>query len=199
MAYLGGIHFWWPKMTGRMYSELLGKLSALTGLPRFQPDIFPAVRARLPGHAAPLPRVSGRISGPERHVHGRRSILAVGYVLAARLSFALAAPARAMRAPTHGVPRAWSGRPTRLPPPQLRGACGRDGRHPTPTLPKKLRPSTETVTSLHNEDDIGLHGIEPRMVDDGFKLEGVGDSQQAARDHLKPVLLFSNCQSAPAQ
>ena len=43
------------------------------------------------------------------------------------------------------------------------------------------------MTSLHNEDDIGLHGIEPRMVDDGFKLEGVGDDQQAARDHLKPV------------
>ena len=25
MAYLGGIHFWWPKMTGRMYPELLGQ------------------------------------------------------------------------------------------------------------------------------------------------------------------------------
>ena len=24
MAYLGGIHFWWPKMTGRMYPEVLG-------------------------------------------------------------------------------------------------------------------------------------------------------------------------------
>src|SRR5215472_7873883 len=30
MAYLGGIHFWWPKITGRMYPELWGKLSALT-------------------------------------------------------------------------------------------------------------------------------------------------------------------------
>ena len=24
MGYLGGLHFWWPKMTGRMYSESLG-------------------------------------------------------------------------------------------------------------------------------------------------------------------------------
>jgi len=28
MAYLGGIHFWWPKMTGRMYPEWWGRLSA---------------------------------------------------------------------------------------------------------------------------------------------------------------------------
>ncbi|MGE3342075.1 MAG: cytochrome c oxidase subunit I [Vicinamibacterales bacterium] len=29
MAYLGGIHFYWPKMTGRTYPETLGKISAL--------------------------------------------------------------------------------------------------------------------------------------------------------------------------
>src|SRR3569832_1609142 len=29
-AYLGGIHFWWPKMTGRMYSEWLGRFAAFT-------------------------------------------------------------------------------------------------------------------------------------------------------------------------
>jgi cytochrome c oxidase subunit I len=29
LAYLCGIHFWWPKMTGRMYPELPAKLSAL--------------------------------------------------------------------------------------------------------------------------------------------------------------------------
>ncbi len=29
MAYLGGIHYWWPKMTGRLYSEWWGRLSAL--------------------------------------------------------------------------------------------------------------------------------------------------------------------------
>ena len=30
MAFLAGIHFWWPKMTGRMYSEPLSKLAAVT-------------------------------------------------------------------------------------------------------------------------------------------------------------------------
>src|SRR5881398_1404067 len=28
MAYLGGIHYWWPKITGRMYSEALGRFAA---------------------------------------------------------------------------------------------------------------------------------------------------------------------------
>jgi cytochrome c oxidase subunit 1 len=29
MAYMGGLHFWWPKMTGRLYSEGWGRLAAL--------------------------------------------------------------------------------------------------------------------------------------------------------------------------
>ena len=29
MAYMGGLHYWWPKMTGRMYSEWWARLSAL--------------------------------------------------------------------------------------------------------------------------------------------------------------------------
>jgi len=28
MAFLGGLHFWWPKITGRMYPESLSKLAA---------------------------------------------------------------------------------------------------------------------------------------------------------------------------
>jgi cytochrome c oxidase subunit 1 len=29
LAYLGGIHFWWPKITGRMYPEGWGRISAV--------------------------------------------------------------------------------------------------------------------------------------------------------------------------
>ncbi len=29
-AYLGGLHFWWPKMTGRMYPELAARVAAVT-------------------------------------------------------------------------------------------------------------------------------------------------------------------------
>jgi cytochrome c oxidase subunit 1 len=28
MGYLGGLHFWWPKISGRLYNETLAKLSA---------------------------------------------------------------------------------------------------------------------------------------------------------------------------
>jgi cytochrome c oxidase subunit I len=43
MAFMGGLHFWWPKITGRMYPEFAGKLAAmitfigfnLTFLPQF--------------------------------------------------------------------------------------------------------------------------------------------------------------------
>ena len=39
-------------------------------LPRLQPDVLPAVRARLSGHAAALPRLSAGVSGAERDVDG---------------------------------------------------------------------------------------------------------------------------------
>src|ERR671939_1849590 len=29
VAYLGGIHYWWPKITGRLYPEWWGRISAL--------------------------------------------------------------------------------------------------------------------------------------------------------------------------
>ena len=43
IGYLGGMHFWWPKITGRLYSEILGRIAAallfvgfnLTFLPQF--------------------------------------------------------------------------------------------------------------------------------------------------------------------
>jgi cytochrome c oxidase subunit 1 len=41
MGYLGGIHFWWPKITGRMYPEFWGKLAALIGFIGFNLTFFP--------------------------------------------------------------------------------------------------------------------------------------------------------------
>jgi len=41
MAYLGGIHFWWPKVTGRMYSEAWGRLAALVIFAGFNLTFFP--------------------------------------------------------------------------------------------------------------------------------------------------------------
>ncbi|WP_298407820.1 cytochrome c oxidase subunit I [uncultured Chloroflexus sp.] len=41
MAYLGGIHFWWPKMTGRMYNEIWGSIAALIIFVGFNMTFFP--------------------------------------------------------------------------------------------------------------------------------------------------------------
>jgi cytochrome c oxidase subunit 1 len=41
MAYLGGIHFWWPKITGRMYPEALAKVSGFVIFLGFNLTFFP--------------------------------------------------------------------------------------------------------------------------------------------------------------
>jgi cytochrome c oxidase subunit 1 len=41
MAYFGGLHFWWPKMFGRMYPEGWGKLAALIIFVGFNLTFFP--------------------------------------------------------------------------------------------------------------------------------------------------------------
>ncbi|HJT81728.1 MAG TPA: cbb3-type cytochrome c oxidase subunit I, partial [Chthoniobacterales bacterium] len=41
MAYLGGLHFWWPKISGRMYPEWIAKVAALTIFAGFNLTFFP--------------------------------------------------------------------------------------------------------------------------------------------------------------
>jgi cytochrome c oxidase subunit 1 len=41
VAYLGGMHFWWPKISGRMYPEAWGKLAALIVFIGFNLTFFP--------------------------------------------------------------------------------------------------------------------------------------------------------------
>lgn len=41
MAFMAGLHFWWPKITGRMYPQFLAKLSAVTIFVGFNMTFFP--------------------------------------------------------------------------------------------------------------------------------------------------------------
>jgi cytochrome c oxidase subunit I len=41
LAYMGGMHFWWPKMTGRMYPEGWGRFAALLIFAGFNLTFFP--------------------------------------------------------------------------------------------------------------------------------------------------------------
>jgi cytochrome c oxidase subunit 1 len=40
-AFMGGLHYWWPKITGRLYPEFWGKLAALTTFLGFNLTFFP--------------------------------------------------------------------------------------------------------------------------------------------------------------
>ena len=62
MGYLGGLHFWWPKITGRLYPEMWARVAAVIVFVGLQPDLLPAVHPGLPGHAAALPRLPARSS-----------------------------------------------------------------------------------------------------------------------------------------
>jgi cytochrome c oxidase subunit 1 len=81
MAFLGGLHFWWPKITGRMYSEGWGRVAAVLIFVGFNLTFFPQFIAGYQG----MPRRYHE-HAPEYQVlnvmsTAGASILAVGYVL----------------------------------------------------------------------------------------------------------------------
>jgi cytochrome c oxidase subunit 1 len=81
LGYMAGLHFWWPKMTGRMYSEWWSKLSALIIFVGFFLTFLPHF---VLGYAG-MPRRYHKYP-PEFQVwnvmsSAGASILAVGYVL----------------------------------------------------------------------------------------------------------------------
>ncbi len=41
MAFMGGLHYWWPKMTGRLYPEFWGKMAAIITFIGFNLTFFP--------------------------------------------------------------------------------------------------------------------------------------------------------------
>jgi len=41
MGFLGGLHFWWPKITGKLYSEVWGRIAAVTLFLGFNLTFFP--------------------------------------------------------------------------------------------------------------------------------------------------------------
>ncbi len=81
MAYLGGIHYWWPKMSGKLYPEWWGRFSALIIFVGFNLTFFPQFILGYLG----MPRRYHEYP-PEFQIYhvmstAGASILAVGYVL----------------------------------------------------------------------------------------------------------------------
>jgi cytochrome c oxidase subunit 1 len=81
MGYLGGMHFWWPKISGRMYPEGWGRLAAMIVFIGFNLTFFPQFVVGYLG----MPRRYWQYP-PEYQVYNvlstaGASILAVGYLL----------------------------------------------------------------------------------------------------------------------
>ena len=81
MAYLGGLHYWWPKMTGRMYPEGWAKLSALIIFLGFNLTFFPQFILGYLG----MPRRYAAYPAEFQVLHvlstAGASVLAVGYLM----------------------------------------------------------------------------------------------------------------------
>ena len=60
-----GWYYWFPKMTGYIYSEIARQAALLADLHRRQRGVLPAALPRPRRHAAPLRRLSGRLRGLE--------------------------------------------------------------------------------------------------------------------------------------
>jgi len=81
LAYMGGLHFWWPKITGKMYPEAWGKFAALLVFTGFNLTFFPQFIAGYLGQ----PR-RYHAYAPEFQVYNvlstaGASVLGLGYVI----------------------------------------------------------------------------------------------------------------------
>ena len=113
MAYLGGLHFWWPKITGRMYPECWAQLSALVVFVGFNLTFFPQFVLGYLGMPRRYHAYPAGVPGAERAVDGRRLDPRRRLPAAAGLPRSGRCATAAAPATTRGAPRASSGRPPR--------------------------------------------------------------------------------------
>jgi heme/copper-type cytochrome/quinol oxidase subunit 1 len=67
-AYMGGLHYWWPKITGKLYNEWLARIAAVITFVGFNTYLLSPVPGGIPWDAPPVSRVPGRVSGVQRDV-----------------------------------------------------------------------------------------------------------------------------------
>jgi cytochrome c oxidase subunit 1 len=81
MAYLGGIHFWWPKMTGRLYPEGWAKVSAFLVFVGFNLTFFPQFLVGYSGMLRRIAQYDERFQVLNVMSSAGASILGLGYLL----------------------------------------------------------------------------------------------------------------------
>jgi len=135
MGYLGGLHFWWPKISGRLYPEWLGKFAALTVFLGFNLTFFPQFILGYLG----MPRRYWQYP-PEFQVLNVLStagstILAVGYVLP--MIYFL-----------------WSMRYGKIADPNPWGAAGLEWKTQSPPPTSNFEETPEVTWEAYNYDEI---------------------------------------------
>ncbi len=138
VAYLGGIHYWWPKITGRLYWEWWGRMAAIIIFIGFNLTFFPQYILGYLG----MPR-RYHIYPPEFQVlnvmsTAGASILAIGYLLPLVYLLLLAALWQGGRAEPVGCDGPRVAHEFATAPAQLRRTAGRD--RPTLRLPGRGAP-----------------------------------------------------------
>jgi len=116
MAYLGAIHFWWPKISGRMYPEMLGRIAAITVFFGFNLTFFPQYLLGWLGMPRRYHEYPPEFQLLNLFSSAGAAVLAIGYVLPlVYLTWSLLRGARAPANPWHATGLEWQ---TTSPPPQ---------------------------------------------------------------------------------
>ncbi len=141
LAFMSGLHFWWPKITGRMYPELMGRLAAVVAFIGFNLTFFPQFVMGYLG----MPRRYHTYPDEFQFYHilstAGASILGVGYLLPlVYLLWSLKRGARAPANPWHASGLEWT---VPSPPPthnfeRIPDGSGKVYDYPSPAAPPPI-------------------------------------------------------------
>jgi cytochrome c oxidase subunit 1 len=81
MGYMGGLHYWWPKMTGRMYPDFWSRIAAMTIFIGFNLTFLPQFVAGNAGMIRRIYQYKAEYQVYNVMSSAGASILAVGYIL----------------------------------------------------------------------------------------------------------------------
>ena len=130
-AFFGGLHFWWPKITGRLYHELWAQIAAVLMFAGFNATFFPQYILGYLG----MPRRYHAYAPEFQPLHVASSlgavVLGAAYLLPlAYLGWSLFRGERAPTNPWNAKGLEWT---TPSPPPKHNFAAAAGGRRKTPT------------------------------------------------------------------
>ena len=81
LAYFGGLHFWWPKATGRLYPEVWARIAAVLGFVGFNLTFFPQYLLGMEGMPRRYHAYPPQFQVLNLFSSGGAVVLAIGYLM----------------------------------------------------------------------------------------------------------------------